>query len=191
MSKKFYTADHHFYHRNIMSPAYCDRPYNDLYEMQEALIANHNEVVGKNDEVFFLGDVCMDMHRPKYCPEQGVEKHIERVLRRMNGRKHLIMGNHDPRPLCDLDIWESASDYKVVNDRGRKVVLFHFPIYSWEGRAKGAVHLHGHCHGTLKVQNMGDIAHGSRGFWCDVGVDCWDYKPVELNTIIDKMYTGG
>ena len=45
-------SDTHFSHNNIIE--YCNRPWNTVEEMDEALIHNWNSVVGKNDIVFDL-----------------------------------------------------------------------------------------------------------------------------------------
>ena len=53
--KVWFTSDLHFHHRNICR--YCNRPYNSLEEMHEALITNWNSVVKEDDTVFLLGDM--------------------------------------------------------------------------------------------------------------------------------------
>ena len=52
--------------------------------MTESLIKNWNSVVGKNDIVYVVGDFAL-------C---GKQKIIE-ICQRLNGRKRLILGNHD------------------------------------------------------------------------------------------------
>ena len=54
--KVFFTSDTHFNHANIIK--FCERPFGSIEEMNEALIANWNRVVGKDDIVFHLGDFC-------------------------------------------------------------------------------------------------------------------------------------
>lgn len=43
--KVFFTSDTHFNHANIIK--FCERPFGSIEEMNEALIANWNRVVGK------------------------------------------------------------------------------------------------------------------------------------------------
>ena len=50
----FYTADTHFFHANIIK--YCNRPYKDPQEMNEAIIANWNAKVPQEGIVYHLGD---------------------------------------------------------------------------------------------------------------------------------------
>lgn len=80
--KIFLIGDCHFGHRNIIR--YCNRPFKDVEDMTEKLIANWNSVVGNNDIVYVVGDFAL-------C---GKQKIIE-IGRRLNGRKRLILGNHD------------------------------------------------------------------------------------------------
>ena len=80
--KIFLIGDCHFGHRNIIK--YCNRPFDNVEEMTEGLIKNWNSVVGKNDIVYVVGDFAL-------C---GKQKIIE-IGKRLNGRKRLILGNHD------------------------------------------------------------------------------------------------
>lgn len=80
--KIFLIGDTHFMHRNIIK--YCNRPFANVEEMTEKLIKNWNSVVGKNDIVYVVGDFAL-------C---GKAKIIE-IGNQLNGRKRLILGNHD------------------------------------------------------------------------------------------------
>ena len=51
----------------------------------------------------------------------------------------------------------------------------------------GAIHLFGHTHGNNKGRTTTIGRDGVQNVYCaDVGVDCWDFKPVELKTIIQS-----
>ena len=50
----FYTSDTHFCHKNILQ--HENRPFNDIDEMDTALIEQWNKTVGKKDTVYHLGD---------------------------------------------------------------------------------------------------------------------------------------
>ena len=82
----FFTADTHWGHRNIIK--YCQRPFADVDEMNETLITNWNNSVGKDDIVFHLGDFAM-----------GGSADWSRLLDRLNGRIYLILGNHDMKTM--------------------------------------------------------------------------------------------
>ena len=79
------TADQHFFHRNVLR--YCDRPFKDINEMNKVIIDNYRKVVNENDEVYFLGDLTM-------CGPNQRDK-VARVMNKLPGTKHLILGNHD------------------------------------------------------------------------------------------------
>ena len=78
----YFTADQHFGHDNIIR--YCDRPYHSVGEMNAALVANWNALVGPADTVHVLGDVAMG-RREESLPLVGS----------LAGRKILYPGNHD------------------------------------------------------------------------------------------------
>ena len=80
--KFFIISDTHFGHEQIIK--YCGRPFKSTKEMDEMLIKNWNEVVSNNDTIIHLGDVGF-----------GKKAYIASIIKRLNGKKILIMGNHD------------------------------------------------------------------------------------------------
>ena len=81
-SRVYFTSDTHFNHANIIR--YCQRPFKDVTDMNEAMIANWNRTVGDDDIVFHLGDFCL-----------GGAAEWTQILDRLNGKIYLILGNHD------------------------------------------------------------------------------------------------
>lgn len=173
----FFTSDTHFWHKHIIG--YCRRPFDSIEGMNASLIQFWNQRVHKDDEVWFLGDFA-------FC--SGVK--AREIFDQLHGSKHLVRGNHDPSTTVNLP-WESVHDYKLLRpsievqkDDGELVrvphpiILFHFPILSWDGMANGSWHLHGHCHGSLPD-------NGS--LHMDVGVDPNRYEPISLQEIQDRM----
>lgn len=148
----FFTSDTHFFHHNIIR--YCERPFSDIYTMNEHIVESWNSVVKPNDTIFHLGDISF-----------GYADETIEILSRLNGNKHLIAGNHDRNSKWAsknreevLTAFQSVSDYRRIKIDGMKFVLCHFPLASWE---RGYVNLHGHTHGKYK---------GYKG-QLDVGVD--------------------
>lgn len=129
---KYYISDLHIGHENCLQ--FDERPFFTLEEMHEALIQNWNSVVSKNDDVYILGDVAW--HIPT-----GIE-----VLKRMNGNKFLIQGNHDRinSEFEKMFVW--VKDYEIVKDGNDHVVLCHYPLAVWRSSDYGYVHLYGHIH---------------------------------------------
>lgn len=173
----YFTSDTHFWHKRILG--YCKRPWQSVEEMNDGLIERWNARVTQNDEVWFLGDYAFS----------GTSKALE-IYDRLNGQKRLIKGNHDHNSAKKLP-WLSVHDYLLIRphidyqkDDGEwaktphPIVLFHFPILSWDGMAHGSWHLHGHCHGSL-------ADNGSLRM--DVGVDPNDWYPVSLQDIQARM----
>jgi calcineurin-like phosphoesterase family protein len=153
MNKKrtWFTSDTHFSHRNILE--YCPlRNYRSVDEMNESILKMWNSTVRPYDDVYHLGDVIFG-------------KDYE-ILERLNGNKHLIIGNHDQfhisksknsNDFCKNFI--SFHEYNEVVIDGVEIVMMHYPIESWNGMRGGVVHLHGHSHNTLKtrIKNRFDV----------------------------------
>lgn len=83
-SQVFLSSDLHLDHRNIIK--YCNRPFKDVHEMNYWLIKNWNRTVGKQDMVYFLGDLALT---------RGNRQRVIGFIRSLNGRKIFIRGNHD------------------------------------------------------------------------------------------------
>jgi calcineurin-like phosphoesterase family protein len=171
MSRIWLTSDTHFFHVNIIK--YCNRPWADVDQMTEGLIKNWNSVVGRDDEVYHLGDFAMGGKRRA--------EDLARVLGRLNGRIHLVRGNHDDYVLKSpcVERFEWVKDYHELripdvdapNGRSWHVPLFHFPMLTWHKAGRDNVfHCHGHCHGGIRERNRGTRR-------VDVGVDCNNYFP--------------
>ena len=78
----FFTSDTHFFHKNIIQ--FCQRPFNDINDMQEKLISNWNNTVPKDGIVFFLGDFAF-----------GNSTEWIKIIKQLNGYIYFILGNHD------------------------------------------------------------------------------------------------
>jgi calcineurin-like phosphoesterase family protein len=168
----FFTSDTHFAHRNILR--YCARPYTSAEEMDAAMIANWQAVVGADDEVYHLGDFSWSMGRGR----------LRALFDQLPGRKHLVIGNHDRGDVQALPWASPPTHYRRIQVGDRAVVLSHYGLRVWELMRHGAVHLYGHSHGALP---------GFRTQWgggcCDVGVDCWGFAPISLDTILAQVDT--
>ena len=150
----WFSSDTHFSHRKIVSEFEPERSkkWSSIEEMNEGIIEAHNDLVKKNDDVWFLGDCSF-----------GSEKIGIELFRRMNGHKNLILGNHDK--FKKLEPWLKAFDtiqhYKEISWYNQKICLFHFGQRIWNKSHRGAWHLHGHSHGSI-------APHGKS---VDVGLD--------------------
>jgi calcineurin-like phosphoesterase family protein len=178
--KTYFTADFHFKHNAIIK--YANRPFKSLEEMHETLINNFNKVVGPNDLTYFLGDMCFSTH-----PEKDKE-----LISRLNGRKILILGNHDAKDAnimmrAGFDLAVYSAEIKIA---GERVLLCHRPykkpfrLWGWltgKWRKKwykknptdnGLFLLHGHSHNKPEYK--------IRGKMYDCGVDGNNFKPIGI-----------
>lgn len=134
-----YIADMHFDHESII--AYDNRPFDSVAEMNEALIENWNRVVKPEDLTWILGDFCLG----------GAERWASH-LKRLNGKKALILGNHDDREAAEAvkELFTDVAEYREALDNGRDIVLCHYPILGFRDHYFGWFHLYGHVHGAYE-----------------------------------------
>ncbi|MBN9004893.1 MAG: metallophosphoesterase family protein [Rhizobiales bacterium] len=159
-------SDTHFGHSGIID--LCKRPFADVREMDEAMIAAWNSVVKSNDTVIHLGDFAH--HYPDHD--------LPRLFAMLNGRKHLIKGNHDNKATQALP-WESQRDIAYASIDSQNVVLCHYAMRTWPKIRKGALMLYGHSHGRLPGNTQS----------ADIGVDVMGFAPVRLAQIKDYLAT--
>lgn len=164
MADVFFTADSHFGHKGILRLS--QRPFKSVEEMEDGLVERWNAAVRPGDVVYHLGDFCF----------KG-SKAAEQVLARLNGEIVLIRGNHDSENSLKLPRWRGVHDLLEVSHQKQRLVLCHYPMLEWPGAWKGAVHLHGHTHGLVPPLDRR----------ADVGVDVWDYSPVSLERILERI----
>lgn len=163
----YFTSDFHFSHNNILkfSPKFRSQ-FKDITEMDEKLIEMWNSVIKPEDEVYNLGDVCFSRDLNK----------LKAILRRLNGKHHLILGNHDQLIIENKDkllkeykndgnpLFSSINQYLELEYEKQKYVLFHYPIQEWNRGHYGAIHLYGHIHDSIaplkgKALNVGIDLH--------------------------------
>lgn len=191
--KNFYISDLHLNHGNVIR--FDRRPFEMVGEMNEALIANWNKVVGKEDTVYILGDFCWDKQTdwPQY-------------LKRMNGKKILVRGNHDPKVYYPeiKALFQEICDYKEITDGERLVIMSHYPIpFHKADYNPNCWMLYGHVHVTRERDYLDDLRRFIKSQYApDEGRPCgnfinvgcmmpWmDYTPRTLEEIIanDEAY---
>ena len=163
----YFTADLHLGHRAIIHMQ--NRPFEDVDEMNRTIIDNYNAIVGPDDTVYLLGDLC---HHLK------VEEASE-FISRLRGRKTLIRGNHDKN--YDTSLFEEIADFKTISASGIYIAMMHYPMLSWPKSHHGSLQLHGHVHGRRENNEVNRDAGILR---YDVGVEANDYCPVSIRQII-------
>ena len=165
----WFSSDHHLYHNNILK--YSNRSFDKDQEMADCFIENHNSLVKPKDTVYWLGDFAWNLR----------EDSLEKLINKFNGKKHFILGNHDKpsfyNSLCKKRLFESVNQTLGISINDKYIWLSHYPHRSWNKSFHGSYHLHGHCHGSVFPF----------GLSFDVGVDCWDYKPISFDQVEQVM----
>lgn len=166
MSEKiWFIGDTHFGHKNIIT--YCNRPFESVDQMTEVLIHNWNNVVAKEDRVIMNGDFAL-------CGKEA----IINIGNTLNGRKTLIIGNHDGASLktyYDAGFEMVSKDPILVNEF---FIVSHTPQYVQENGVYANIFAHVHTNPMYK-----DVS--SRSF-C-TSVERINYTPIEFEEIIKEM----
>ncbi len=173
MKEIWVISDTHFHHANILG--FIDsrtglkvRPgFNNVDEMDEHMVEKWNSVVNPGDKVYHLGDVFM-----------GDQNKFKKLWPRLNGRKNLIVGNHD-----DIRFLSSGGFFKEVylerKFKDLKLHLSHIPLHPSQhetgapGSGNFLVNVHGHIHGNPTPE----------GRYINVSVEVVDYTPVNIEVL--------
>jgi len=158
----FFIADEHYWHGKII--IYSNRPFQNVVEMNEAIINNSNKIVGPNDVTIHAGDFTLLKPRD--------HDKIQEIIDRLNGRHVFLKGSHDywiPRKRS-MQIWE-----KQIN--GEYVVVCHYAMHTWARSHYNSWHLYGHSHKDLELS-------GKRH--C-ISVENTNYQPISFERVSEIM----
>jgi calcineurin-like phosphoesterase family protein len=181
MPSVFLVSDTHFGHKGVCHFTRNDgvtklRPFDTPEEMDEFMVKAWNDRVRPTDKVYHLGDVVMS------------RKSLA-IMRRLNGDKVLIRGNHDI--FKDTDYREHFRElraYHVMNG----MILSHIPIHS-ESLGRFGVNIHGHLHANRvmlpgfngKITDIVDVR-----YHC-VCVEQTDFAPILFEDVIKRITAEG
>lgn len=167
----YYTSDLHLGHRNILKMEAKD--FERLEDRESLIISNWNSKVKQSDTVYILGDMFYGRHL-----------NYKEVLSRLKGKKVLVKGNHDQWIENNKELeklFEEVCDYKMIQDEGRKVILFHYPIAEWNHKHYNSYHLYGHVHERRsKTTEYMDLLKNCY----NVCIQVHDYYPVTLDELV-------
>lgn len=170
MSDIFVTSDTHFNHGNIIK--YCNRPFRCSRDMDEALVERWNSVVKPDDHVWHLGDVYMNASKG----------YIEMILGRLNGKKRLVLGNHDnakdqilQKYFEKIVLWRDFKEFGIL--------LTHVPAHP-DSIIKDRLNVHGHIHQRVvqKQSSAGGYLMKDPRYRC-VCVEHTNYTPVNIEEL--------
>jgi len=181
MPSVFLVSDTHFGHVGVCRFTRNDgvtklRPWDNADEMDEAMVTAWNERVRPTDKVYHLGDVV-------------INRKALGIMRRLNGDKVLIRGNHDI--FKDTDYREHFRElraYHVMNG----MILSHIPIHS-ESLGRFGTNIHGHLHANRvmlpgfngKITDIVDVR-----YHC-VCVEQTDFAPILFEDVIKRIEAEG
>ncbi len=152
----------------------CERPFPDVETMNESMIAAWNERVRGNDTVYVVGDMFFR------CPDP------ESILKRLKGKKRLIVGNHDSTWMSKVDMGRyflSVDSFLETSDGAHALTLCHYPMVTWKHTIRSYM-IHGHIH-----------ADTGADFWpllrcrenvLNAGVDVNGYRPVTFDELVEN-----
>lgn len=205
MAETFFTSDLHIGHRLVsklrtgFDEATARKSENgDNYaiaEHDDRLARNWDATVKNDDIVWVVGDISIGGNRPTRAALNW--------LNARPGRKRLIKGNHEANHPMHRDahkweyefaaVFEFTDTVATTRIDGNRVLISHFPYdgdhdYSGERytefrlRDTGVPLIHGHTHVSEKFSRS---ASGTPQI--HVGVDAWDYTPVNVNVLAEMM----
>ena len=166
----YFTSDQHFGHFNIIR--LCQRPFASLEEMDEVLLAKWNAKVKDSDRVFILGDLFFRARDPVG------------TLRRLKGRKTLILGNHDSSWTGKVELpryFESVHTMLETSDGEHTLTLCHYPMMTFN-HCMRAYMLHGHIHGNTNADYWPYLQSHDRILNASVEVN--NYEPVTFAELV-------
>ena len=180
--KIWFTSDTHFGHQKEF--LWAPRGFNSIEEHDEAIIHNWNEVVGPNDDVYHLGDVMLNDN------EHGLE-----CLKKLNGKIHIIIGNHDTD--TRIELYKTCPnivsvDYAKEIKIGKYYLwLCHYPTITanydddkpW---AKHLINIFGHTHQQYKFYEIIKHAGPNPYMYCAC-LDAHNNYPVSLEEILQDV----
>ena len=167
----FFASDLHLGHANIIE--HCDRPFDDVEEMNATLIENWNDCVDSDDRVTFLGDL------GRFADDDELRKWLDRL----NGRIVFVKGNHDhPDPEPD---GVNTHQYYLQELAGYELCCTHRPENAprfWEGWI-----VHGHHHNN----DLEEFPFFDPDARCvNMSIELLGYEPLSLQTLVDCFERG-
>lgn len=173
----FFTSDTHFGHANIIR--FCNRPFQNVEEMNEVLIENWNKVVSKDDTVFHLGDFAF-----------GGSSVWNSIIPRLNGHINLIIGNHDRKNLRQgyMSYFDMVVPQLQIEIEDNSIYLNHYPFLCYGGSYRGVWQLFGHVHSGPGADGL-DISRLRvlLPTQYDVGVDNNNFTPISYREVKNKI----
>ena len=187
MPAVFLVSDTHFGHNGVCHFMRSDgetklRPWDTAEEMDEEMVRRWNDTVRPGDKVYHLGDVV-------------INRKALGIMRRLNGDKVLIRGNHDIfRDDEYRQHFRELRAYHVLNG----MILSHIPLHE-ASLGRFGVNIHGHLHANRVMKARGvDAKTGATlysdeidpRYWCAC-VEQTDFAPILFEDAIKRIEAEG
>jgi calcineurin-like phosphoesterase family protein len=187
MPSVFLVSDTHFGHTGVCKFTRSDgvtklRPWDSPEEMDEEMVKRWNERVKPTDKVYHLGDVV-------------INRKSLGIMRRLNGDKVLIRGNHDIfRDDEYREHFRELRAYHVMNG----MILSHIPLHS-DSLGRFGVNIHGHLHANRVMKARGVYADTGEVVYSNyidpryhcVCVEHTDFAPILFEDVIARIKDEG
>jgi calcineurin-like phosphoesterase family protein len=187
MPAVFLVSDTHFGHNGVCHFMRSDgetklRPWDTAAEMDEEMVRRWNDTVRPNDKVYHLGDVV-------------INRKALGIMRRLNGDKVLIRGNHDIfRDDEYREHFRELRAYHVLNG----MILSHIPLHE-ASLGRFGVNIHGHLHANRVVKPRGIDARTGATLYSDeidpryhcVCVEQTDFAPILFEDVVKRIEAEG
>lgn len=175
----YYCADQHFYH-NLIWQSGRQNIFESIEEMNEQIVRNHNNKVNDKDTVYYLGDVI-------FSSSSELEIRMKQTIGRMKGEKILILGNHDYHHFSKeifSKYFKEIREAAVIQDSGRNIHLYHYPLLTWWNKQRGSYHIHGHLHGNRTCKEFEILRGEERAL--SACLDINQYEPCTLEELMEN-----
>lgn len=170
MNDVWLVSDTHFGHGNLMVfKGYDGKPlrdFKDANHMNEYIVEKWNSVVKPDDKVYHLGDVAMHPIN-----------HNIKIMSRLNGRKTLILGNHDDP---DINVYKPYFKRIYSTRMLDWMLLSHVPIHPMS-LGKADANIFGHVHNNITPGQYGPKYY-------NISIEVLDdYTPIHVEDLKNRI----
>lgn len=163
----FLISDEHYFHEGMITN--CGRNFANVKQMNQWMISQNNEVVGKDDTVYHIGD---------FMYSNATYEQLCYIMSQLQGRHHLILGNHDhfkPFQYTEAGFISVHTAFWWEN-----LVMVHDPsVYTFCKKELGIL-VHGHVHDLYHTIEDRPVVN--------VSVEMISYRPVTFEYVNELVF---
>jgi calcineurin-like phosphoesterase family protein len=179
----YLTSDLHLNHDKEF--IYKARGFDNIWDMNRAIIDRWNETVKWDDDVYILGDCGLGGGG-----DQALAA-IKSLLQQLQGHIHIIRGNHDSDSRVEMyetcyNVVDKVKYADMLKYKGYHFYLSHYTtlcsnLDTDKPLKARTINLCGHSHATNPFEDW------DKGFIYHCEVDAHDCRPVLLDDIIEEI----